>query len=318
MVNAEMSRLRAEIRNLWSNIEGIRLQPLVDLHLNKEVGREVLAKLSTGLNADDYFSEVSPDAILLQFFDQIDCIGQMNLPGITFLNLPVRVFADSECIWRLKQLRICYRKGLAIELQDPVNLITAGSRVIQFVERGLRILRDSGWPVWLDDLKTDICEELINTGIQFDGIKIDRSEMVAGRRNTENFRRLIARARHLTTCEGHVLAEGIETENDLAIARESGAEWGQGFLWQEQNVHWRSGVSDDGFRTKAQTDNSLRLLARSPRNKEGYTTRDVAELLGCSIYKARNVLVELQREGWVSLKPRLNTTKGSRLYWVFV
>ena len=317
MVNAEMSRLQAEIRNLWSNIEGIRLQPLVDLQLNKEVGREVLAQLSPGLNAEDYFSEVSTEAILLQFFDQIDCIGQMNLTGITFLNLPVRVLADSECIWRLKQLRICYRKGLAIELQDPVNLITSGDQMIRHVERGLRILRDSGWPVWLDDLTSDIFEPLIKKEIQFDGIKIDRAEMVAGRDNVVKFRRFIAKARHLTTPKGYVLTEGIETESDLSIARESGADWGQGFLWQEQLVNWSSGVCYTGFRTKGQIDNSLRLLANSPRNKEGYTTRDVAVLIGCSIYQARNLLLELQREGWVSLKPRVNPTRGSRLYWVF-
>ncbi|MEG5888256.1 EAL domain-containing protein [Enterobacter ludwigii] len=231
-----MNQVRKEIRRMWSCIEGIRLQPFIHLETGEQTGQEALSVLSTGIEPDHFFRTFAPDVCLLQFFDQMDIVSQMKLTTPCFLNLPVRVLAEPECVRRLTQIRVCYRRNIVIEVQDPAEIVIAEDRMADTVTHGVNTLRCYGWQVWLDDLTYGVCRELSKTGMQFDGVKIDRKELAS----PQSLGTLVKQARKLVMSqENNLLVEGIETEEDLERARNSGAIWGQGFLWPEKRVTFR-------------------------------------------------------------------------------
>lgn len=192
--------------------------------------------LSTGIEPEHFFRTFSPDVCLLQFFDQMDIVQQMKLTTPCFLNLPVRVLAEPECLRRLTQIRVCYRRNVVIEVQDPAEIVIAENRMADAVMNGVNSLRCYGWQVWLDDLTYSVCRVLSRAGMQFDGVKIDRKELA----HPQSLETLVKQARKLVAYqENNVLIEGIETEDELARARNSGACWGQGFLWPEKTISFR-------------------------------------------------------------------------------
>lgn len=231
-----MNQVRKEIRRMWSCIEGIRLQPFINLETGEQTGQEVLSVLSTGVEPEQFFRTFEPNVCLIQFFDLMDIVSQMKLTTPYFLNLPVRVLADPECLRRLTQIRVCYRRNVVIEVQDPAELVIAEDRVADAVMNGVNTLRCYGWQVWLDDLTYSVWRVLSNTGMLFDGVKIDRMELAY----TPSLEALVTQARKLLAYqENNILIEGIETEDDQVRARNSGAGWGQGFLWPEKMITFR-------------------------------------------------------------------------------
>lgn len=227
-----MNQERKEIRRMWSCMEGIRLQPFMDLNTGEQTGQEALSALSKGVEPELFFRTFTPEVCLLQFFDLMDIVLQMKLTTPTFLNLPVRVLAEPECLRRLTKIRACYRRNVVIEIQDPAALVIAED----LVPNAVGTLRDYGWQVWLDDLTYSVCHILSRTGMLFDGVKIDRNELT----NMLNLEDLVKQSKNLLAYQEHnILIEGIETEDDLARARNSGASLGQGFLWAETKVMFR-------------------------------------------------------------------------------
>lgn len=215
-------------------VNGMRLQPLVKLDNGQYLGHEVLAQVVTDLCLDDYFQSLSIEAHLLLFWYQMEALHRLDDPetGLFFLNLPVRVLSDAACCRRLKQIRICYRRNMVIEVQDPAALLALTPTRRQVFQTQVRQLRMAGWSVWLDDLTQTIQAGLTDGAYWFDGVKTDCSEI---RQHT--LPELVKQARHLGR---QVLVEGIETEAGLLRARASGAEWGQGYLWPERVVAFRT------------------------------------------------------------------------------
>lgn len=231
-----MEQVRKEIRRMWSCMEGLRLQPFIDLETGEQTGQEALSVLSAGIEPEHFFPTFEPDVCLLQFFDQMDIVRQMKLTTPCFLNLPVRVLAEPECLRCLTQVRVCYRRNIVIEVQDPAEIVIAEDRIAEAVMRGVNTLRCYGWQVWLDDLTYSVWRVLSKAGMQFDGVKIDRKELAC----PQSLETLVKQARKLVVSqENNILIEGIETEDDLARARKSGASWGQGFLWPEKKITFR-------------------------------------------------------------------------------
>lgn len=231
---------------MWISVEGVRLQPLICLNSGEQIGQEVLAMLSPGLDPESFFRSFSYDVCMLQFFDQVDFITQKKLPGLSFLNLPARVLGDEGCVRRLNQLRPCYRQDLVIEIQDPVEMIIADDRSLEAMSTGISYLRYSGWKIWLDDLTAGICGVLNQRRLRFDGVKIDRKEIrrhkqpEPGVYAQKPLSGVVNQAQELVIAgKNNVLIEGVETLADLEYARKSGARWGQGYLWPETQIRFR-------------------------------------------------------------------------------
>ncbi|NDJ59243.1 EAL domain-containing protein [Enterobacteriaceae bacterium 4M9] len=213
-------------------VEGIRLQPLIALGTGELQGHEVLTLLAPDVQVEAFFETLSTEACLLLFFKQLEIIRRLVEPGLFFMNLPVRVFTDPDCMQRLLRVRSCYRRNVVAEVQDPEYLLTAEVAQRRVLKANVYRLRSRGWSVWLDDLTPAVSEGIKNEGFWFDGVKTCRHELA---RHT--LPQLVCDARELGRM---VLVEGIETDEELALARSSGADWGQGFLWPERTLLFRS------------------------------------------------------------------------------
>lgn len=220
-----------DIHHALRGVEGIRLQPLVALDSGKTCGHEVLTLLAPDVEAEAFFRTLPAEACLQLFFRQLEVVRQLDEPGFFFINLPVRVLSDPDCLRRLLRVRACYRHNVVTEVQDPDVLLAADAALKRRLKSHVHRLRFRGWSVWLDDLTTGIREAIRDDGFWFDGVKTDRHEM-AGHRLSQ----LVCDAREMGRM---VLVEGIENASDLSRARDSGAEWGQGFLWPERSIRFR-------------------------------------------------------------------------------
>jgi hypothetical protein len=95
----------------------------------------------------------------------------------------------------------------------------------------LSILREAGLKVHLDDYVTGYSSLSWLTQFPVDAIKIDKSftaDLGIDKRKTAIIRAFIQVAQELTF---HVVAEGIETDEQRLWLREMGCERGQGFLF---------------------------------------------------------------------------------------
>ena len=100
----------------------------------------------------------------------------------------------------------------------------------QIMEENLKQLRAAGVRIILDDYGSGVTTEWDLLRYPLDIVKIDRSMLLnscTGRGN-EEFRRLVEKAKSRGT---EVVCEGIETGEQNLFARETGCDYGQGFLF---------------------------------------------------------------------------------------
>lgn len=144
------------------------------------------------------------------------------------VNVSARQFFQPDFVRRLQDLK--RRFGLdpsrmVIELTESVyldNLELARTRMQQCVEMGFRLA--------LDDFGTGYSSLSYLNHLPFHALKIDRSfiaDMPINRRNEEIVRATIALAHALDLT---VVAEGVETEQQLALLQNLGCDFIQGYL----------------------------------------------------------------------------------------
>ncbi|HBI6862961.1 TPA: EAL domain-containing protein [Enterobacter cloacae] len=205
-------------------ISGLRFQPLVDLRSGQVVAHEVLVEIPN-VNLEVLFASLPSRSALQIFFWQASTLLQIPGRDAYWLNLPAEHLLDERAVRLLLALR--HQQRLTIEIQDPL----APTRLSEAEQRRLCAtlvrLKEAGWKIWLDDLTRDLAEEYRRLALPLDGVKIDRSALSGDAPLAplvKDIRAGIARS---------VLIEGIENSRDLARARASGAQLGQGFLWPE-------------------------------------------------------------------------------------
>ncbi|MGR7394204.1 hypothetical protein ACU63O_11765 [Klebsiella aerogenes] len=99
-------------------------------------------------------------------------------------------------------------------------------------KNGIQLLRKAGWPVWLDDVTSEIVNKLPSIIMGVDGIKINRNEL----KSEHKFRAFVQNA---TVYSPNLLVEGIEDEKTLEKVIKHGIVHGQGFLWPETKIELR-------------------------------------------------------------------------------
>ncbi|MGM8590768.1 hypothetical protein ACS6IV_18800 [Enterobacter hormaechei subsp. xiangfangensis] len=85
----------------------------------------------------------------------------------------------------------------------------------------------------MDDLTRELAEAFARLALPLDGVKIDRSAL----RERAPLAPFVQEVR--AGIAQSILIEGIENSRDLARARASGAQSGQGFLWPESRTDAR-------------------------------------------------------------------------------
>ena len=208
-------------------------QPIFDLRKRTKIGYELLSRL-------DYEGNNSPDAFLL-FARNMDLLGivdyaclksclrslkgslvskqvHINIFPSTLAEVPVeRLLQDLTAAG--KDMRFCLEINEQQILGDPLYLIPSVS-----------CLKKAGVMIALDDygFGRSSVETLIL--LEPDIVKIDKKiikDIAKDERKRNSLKRLL---RVIESCKATVIAEGIETEEDLQLLIELGVSAGQGFL----------------------------------------------------------------------------------------
>ncbi len=242
-----VGRLSTE-RILRSALDDQRLvveyQPIIDLRTDCVVGAEALMRINDpdkGLLKPESFLEVAEETGLLITMDErvlADAVQQVGTwhsrsAGAEFaevsINVTARHLADigfqKSVIEHLDGCGVA-RHDLMIEVTERVLLEASNSAMT-----GLRALREAGVQIGLDDFGTGYSSLAYLRQFPLDFVKIDRS-FICDLERVDDQRAIVAAIIGLShALRLTVIAEGIETEEQLGILRALECDRGQGFLF---------------------------------------------------------------------------------------
>jgi EAL domain-containing protein (putative c-di-GMP-specific phosphodiesterase class I) len=237
-------RLEARIRRAIEEEQlTLHFQPLVTLADGTLYGFEALVRWHDpdhGLVPPADFLPVAEDTgltlplgwwVLRRALRQIKEWNQENarrVPLAVSVNLSNRQFAETDLVDRVQEL--LQQEGVA---GSQLHLEVTESALMLDLEttgRTLRRLREAEIQVHVDDFGTGMSSLSYLCRVPIHTLKIDRSfvrQMTYSGENMEVVRTIVQLARNL----GHgVVAEGVETEGQLALLQNLGCDLGQGFL----------------------------------------------------------------------------------------
>ena len=200
-------------------------QPIIDLETERAVGYEALTRFHNGIRPDLVFAEAQAVGIgaELEMATIASVLEQAGrLPSDAWVS--VNVSPSTICDDRFRRQLEGYRGLLVLEL-------TEHDRVDDY-ERVRRCVSQFADNVWLsvDDAGSGFASLQHILELDPDYIKLDRS-WVMGIDSDVARQALVAGLGHFSDRFGCTLiAEGIETENELATLRQLSAPLGQGFL----------------------------------------------------------------------------------------
>jgi len=230
----EVIRLRQAIHDKEITVN---FQPYFDVHSNKIVGYEALARWP---QIDGSF--ISPEKFIRlaeetgQIYDLADylleaaCNEASTWPsGLTLsFNVSALQLNEDGFAERILQKAIsCDLSPKRLELELTESSLVADAKE---ANTQLRKLRDAGVRIAIDDLGTGYSSLLRLTHIPMDKLKIDR-HFVARCVDEDRVRKIMQSMITLGKDLGvPVVAEGVETEGQLDVIRSMGCDIAQGFL----------------------------------------------------------------------------------------
>jgi EAL domain-containing protein (putative c-di-GMP-specific phosphodiesterase class I) len=203
-------------------------QPIIDLRDESVVGYEALARPRDGSSPEQLFAAARAAGTL----SEVDraCRGEaLRAAAEAGLGAPFALFLNAD--------------AGALELDLP-DLPTGGPTLVmeitesalterpEAVLRTLTALRTRGWGVSLDDVGGDSRSLAVMPLLYPDVIKLDL-RLLAERENVDVARVVTAVGAEAERRHATVLAEGIDSDAQLEMARAAGATLGQGFMLGE-------------------------------------------------------------------------------------
>lgn len=210
-------------------------QPVVDLSTRSLVGYEALARGPVGTEWESP-ARLFASARAYGTVAQLDWMCRISaLRGALSARLPptLQLFVNMEPIAvdtdppgdARDVLADSSRLSIVVEITER-DLLADPSALLRAVER----VRDRRWLIAVDDVGADTASLALLPFIRPDIIKLDMT--FTQQRATEDTARVLAAVAAESDRTGAVvLAEGIETERHLSLAREMGAALGQGWLF---------------------------------------------------------------------------------------
>jgi EAL domain-containing protein (putative c-di-GMP-specific phosphodiesterase class I) len=203
-------------------------QPIIDLRDGSVVGFEALARPSDGSSPEELFAHAREQGRLAEV-DRACRAAALHDAAEAGLGAPFALFlnADAGALEREVPELPPGHATLVMEITE-----SALTERPDAVLRSLTALRTHGWGVSLDDIGADSRSLALMPLLYPDVIKLDLK--LLSEREPADVARVVtavgfeAERRHAT-----VLAEGIDSEAQLAMARAAGATLGQGFLLGE-------------------------------------------------------------------------------------
>ncbi len=210
-------------------------QPIIDLQSNEVVQHELLIRMrepgSTDVIAPAAFLPVAEELGLIREIDRwvVDRAAEIAATGLPVeLNVSARSICDTDLLAHIE--RAILRNGadpktLVFEITETA-LVSDRVAAEAFVGR----VHQLGCRVALDDFGTGFGSFTYLKQLSVDYLKIDREFVRDIARNAAS-RRVVEAVVGLASGFGlKTVAEGVEDERTLALLRELGVDYGQGFL----------------------------------------------------------------------------------------
>ena len=231
-------------RAIEDDLLAVEYQLIVDVRSGSPVGAEALVRIrdpEQGLLQPESFLDVAEETGLLTAIDSqvlTDAVKQASawqtaLPDTNFaevaVNITARHLADarfhSDVIDQLDAFGVPHH-NLQVEVTERVLMEASNSTMT-----GLRALREAGIQVGLDDFGTGYSSLAYLRQFPLDFVKIDRS-FIHDLERDKGQRAIVAAIIGLShALELTVVAEGVETEDQLAIIAGLECDRAQGFLF---------------------------------------------------------------------------------------
>ena len=214
---------------------GTAFQPIVDLLTGAVVAYEGLTRgpLGSSLQLPEDLFAAARGADRLEELDWLCRVAALRRalaigirPPLTlFLNVEPEVLTEPPEHAGPVLARATGGLRVVVELTERA-LLDAPSALLRYVES----VRHRGWGVAVDDVGAHPHSLAVLSVVEPDIVKIDQSALRAMPR-TEATAVISGVQTYCRRSGAQVVAEGLETEDDVAIARSLGAHFGQGFLF---------------------------------------------------------------------------------------
>ena len=204
-------------------------QPIFDLRDMCVIGYEALARPRDGTSPEELFAQAREDGRLAEV-DRACRAAALREATVAGLGAPLALFlnADAGALeMELPDLPTSGGATLVIEITE-----SALTENPEAVLRTLTQLRTRGWAVSLDDVGADSRSLATMPLLYPDVIKLDL-QLLAERTPEDVARVVTAVGAEAERRHASVLAEGIDSPEQLAMARAAGATLGQGFMLAE-------------------------------------------------------------------------------------
>jgi EAL domain-containing protein (putative c-di-GMP-specific phosphodiesterase class I) len=203
-------------------------QPIIDLQTGEVLAYEALARFTDGA--------VSSPAVV---YDAAARVGRIGELGWLFRRMAIEQCRESSLFLNLRPEE--FGEGWLVQQDDPifrhthpVYLEITESDPLHYFEQVRSFLaeaRSRGVRLAVDDLGAGFSNLKYISDLEPDIVKLDR-QLVAGLTRTDRRFRLVKSIVSLCTDMGaKVVAEGVETVEEMEASIEAGAHFGQGYLF---------------------------------------------------------------------------------------
>lgn len=211
----------------------LEFQPIVDLDSHEVVGFEALMRGPVGpLESPMALITAAQEEGVLEELDRLARFTALFAVAVDDLEGHYRLFLNSECSASPDRLdtELTFLEEMAPGVQ-PVLEVTerATGQATDLVVGAVEVARSHGWLVALDDFGEGHSSPDLLTSLRPDFVKIGLDFARAQR--PEVCPTLEAVRRYIEESGAALIAERIETAEQLRYARTLGATWGQGYLF---------------------------------------------------------------------------------------
>ncbi|PTO98084.1 hypothetical protein CWO08_00045 [Vibrio sp. 10N.286.48.B8] len=213
-------------------------QPKIKLDSSEMYGVEVLARLSVNNQtiSPDIFVSILESKKKIHNLDYImikktiDYIYEKSMFDVNFsVNVSSKSIASDD--FREKVLALISINNDLDNIEFEITE-TLTRECFDLVQKFILEVREiSSIKFSLDDFSTGNSSLLVLDKIHFDTVKMDRSILEILRKNEGGYNHIKEIVNYIKSKESTVCVEGIEDKDDLAIARELNADFGQGWYY---------------------------------------------------------------------------------------
>ncbi|MBM7606365.1 EAL domain-containing protein (putative c-di-GMP-specific phosphodiesterase class I) [Metabacillus crassostreae] len=211
-------------------------QPIVNIELNKIIGYEGLMRSAVHSNPEQIFLQAKREKQLVELDSRsiqkatkaYQKAGYRIQDGCLFLNVFPTTLLDSKFPLFTKEIMLDdpqHCQHLVFEISELEDIREHS----QLIER-IMILKEMGFKFAIDDVGKGYSDFQTIIEMEPDYIKVDRyfSQQLSQFPKKQSFIQLVNEYSKRNGCQ--LILEGLETVEDLEVARQLGVEYAQGYL----------------------------------------------------------------------------------------